>query len=70
MIFTLVKAFYSYFRYIYKQKLLSFDTYSKFEITPVWYFNGELQFFSYLDKENILTNIIYQFFKILRVRYL
>ena len=39
------KAFYSYSRNILDQNLLSFDTFSKFEITPPQYFNGDPHFF-------------------------
>ena len=53
----------------YRSNLLSFDTFSKFQITPLQYFNGDSLFFSYLNKDNTHTNIIYQFFKISRVHF-
>ena len=47
----------------------SFDTFSKFEITPLQYFNGDPPLFSYQDKDNTHINFIFEFFKISRVHF-
>ena len=55
----------------FKSRLLSFDTFSKFEITSLEYFNGDTPgFFTYQIKDNTHTNIIYQFFESLKVFFL
>ena len=54
----------------FRSNLLSFDTFSKFEMTPPHnIFNGDPHFFL-TEKKNNHTNIIYKFVKISRVRFL